>query len=154
MAPRLGFWILRARDGIPTLGNNRLGSSWSSMDGWCRSTSRSGSSGFILRSREITGPTTVYPWKTYTDTVSTKWREVILRFQLEMPAALLRMASVWAACTADEPLIFRMLWWVEVAMSRMGTAASYPLVLRSLACVSIFLVNFEIIIIIYNFDAT
>ena len=38
-------------------------------------------------------------------------------------------------------------------MSRMGTAASYPLVLRSLACVSIFLVNFEIIIITYNFDA-
>ena len=74
--------------------------------------------------------------------------------RLEMPAALPCMASVWAACTTDGPLIFGMLWRVEVAMSRMGIAASYMLVWRSLACVSIFLVNSEIIIITYNFDAT
>jgi hypothetical protein len=32
--------------------------------------------------------------------------------------------------------IFYQLWWIEVAMGWMSTPASYPLILRSLACVT------------------
>jgi len=32
--------------------------------------------------------------------------------------------------------IFYQLWWIEVAMGWMSTLASYPLILRSLACVT------------------
>ena len=40
-------------------------------------------------------------------------------------------------------------------MSRMGTAASFPLILISLACVSnLFFSELDIIIITFNFDVT